>query len=130
MRTVDFIVVVLAFTQLMSFGAVSSFGAVVCVESDGRAELEERGCDCTSSTATASSREDNCEQCIDIPIENTPDGLTVRFVSKVRTEPNKLALAEVSYSIPPLTNSLAITGRIMHSNLQDSVSARLVPLRI
>lgn len=144
MRIVNFIVVLLVFTQLMSFGALPSFGAVLCVEADGQAEVEERGCDCASSHAadqtaekeasayhaTGSSSDDHCTRCVDIPITNTADGLRVRFVSKDRTEPNKFPSAEVVYSVSQSANGLPSFGRIIHCNIRDSVSVRFAPLRI
>ena len=144
MRTVDFIVVLLVFTQLMSLGTLQSFGAVLCVEANGHVEVEERGCDCTSSHAadqtaekeasayhaTVSPSDDHCKPCVDIPIGNAADGLTVRFVSKDRTAPHKFPSAEVVYSMSQSAKGLPGSGRIARCNIRDSVSVRFAPLRI
>lgn len=144
MRIVNSIAVLTVFTQLMSLGALQSFGAVLCVEADGHAEVEERGCDCASSHAvdqttendssayhiTVSPSDDDCKPCVDIPIGNAADRLTVRFASKDKTEPNKLPSAEVVRSISEPANCPPILAWIPHCNIRDSVSARFAPLRL
>jgi len=144
MRTVNFIAILTIFTQLMSLGALQSFGAVLCVEADGHAEVEERGCDCASSHAvdqtsendssaynvTVSPSDDKCKPCVDIPIGNAADSFTVRFVSRDKTEPNKLPSAEVVHTISAPANCASIQAWIPHCEIRDSVSARFAPLRI
>lgn len=144
MRKFDFIVVLVVLTQLALLGNVQSFGAVLCVEADGRAEIEEHGCSCASShtaeetagqevdasRVSVGPSDDHCKPCIDIPIGNLSDGLTVRILSKEATKPNTLPSADVAHSITKSINRIPVIGLLPHSIARDPISARFAPLRI
>lgn len=140
MRIFASIVVLVVVMQLTLQGAFQSSDAVLCVEADGHAAVEELGCDCTTdpttgedvdvNQSTVSPSGEHCTPCVDIPIGNGANRFAVRVVSKEKTEPNTLPSAELVHAIPEPTNSFFILTWALPRDRGNPITAHVASLRI
>ena len=140
MRLFDSIVVLVVVVQLTLLGSIQTLGAVLCIEADGRAEVEELGCNWALShdegqevdgpLATEELNQDHCQSCVDIPSGIGINRVAVRVLSKEQTEPNTLPAAEIVRSIPEPVNHLRILVLNTSHIRVNSTATILAPLRI
>ncbi len=132
-------VAVLTVTLLTFPCGVGAFGAVLCIEADGQAELEEHGCDCTSThtpdrTAgedvgahhvAANLGDESCEPCIDIPI-----GFGAQFVRVKAPELKSLVFTEAPSSATDHANSSLVLASVSYHRNGRPIDSGSIPLRI
>lgn len=123
---------------------VGAFGAVLCIETTGQAELEVHGCDCISTGnpgrtgevdgailhGAATPSDESCDPCVDIPIAFGTDRFESRFVrAKAQEVKSPLFVQALPSAAVQLESSIRPSSD-SHSSSGYPIDSGFVPLRI
>lgn len=142
MRVTDLIVIVVVSVQGVSLGLAGSSSAVLCVEADGRSEVEASGCDCPSTHNTSPEAgalayhesdaisDEECDPCLDIPLGNAADRLSSRVVSRKNSTFYTFSSVAVVHSTSGTVYHLANESSILRFNRGNPNVTLSLPLVI